>query len=216
MWCCHASTPGASAAGLAVDAAWDTHCQFRCAHPFCTQSSALHSMHLRKRKPHLQFPTIGLLMCLHVLLSPGHSSQGSWPTTDFLGLSETLHSEVPQAQRHLSMKKTQKTFATYLKLKNGKGNITAVTDWSKGNDTDQKVPRQHLILRNVLMKKSKCCTKKPVQLLSMTWEIPIRSQNFMPSLQIMRQICVLFRSWHYFYSIRVFPFFPKNDSLPFR
>lgn len=77
VWCCYASTPGASAAGLAVDAAWDTHCQFRCAPPFRTQSSALHSMHLRKRKPHLQFPTIGLLMCLHVLLSPGHSSQGS-------------------------------------------------------------------------------------------------------------------------------------------
>lgn len=36
VWCCHASTPGASAAGLAVDAAWDTHCQFRCARPFCT------------------------------------------------------------------------------------------------------------------------------------------------------------------------------------
>lgn len=82
----------------------DTHCQCRCACSFCTQSSALHSTHLRKRKPHLQFPATGLCMCLHVLLSPGHSSQCSWPTAGFLGLSETPHSEVPSAQRQLSRK----------------------------------------------------------------------------------------------------------------
>lgn len=39
VWCCHLRTPGASAAGLAVDAARDTPCQFRCACPFFTQSS---------------------------------------------------------------------------------------------------------------------------------------------------------------------------------
>lgn len=49
---------------------------------------------------------------------------------------------------------------TYLKLKNDKRVISVVTDRSKGSHTDQKVPGQHLILRKVLMRGSKCCTKK--------------------------------------------------------
>ena len=91
-WFCHVSTHRASEVGFTVDAAGHTHCWFRCACPHCSHSSAFHSAYLRKRKPHLQFPTTGLLTCLHVLLSPGHSSQGSWPTTDFLGLPETPQS----------------------------------------------------------------------------------------------------------------------------